>query len=608
MKQNTRNTGPRSSRTKAASAAAGPVKAEPAKMGARARPAPAAKPKKAAKPNTAAAPQPVPAPEGAPPAFLYDLGPMLMTPGNREAIETLSANLARAALTAQGAMAEAVIRRADQAPSMSADPFNIAPAMGEVMSQLARQPERLMRAQADLFTRHLDLWQSTARRMADGQPVEPVVKPGAGDRRFADQEWQSNPVFDVIKQSYLLQSNWLNDLVSGVEDIDPQTKRRAEFFMKMLTDAFSPSNFLISNPAALREAIETRGESLVRGMRNFAADLERGGGSLQITQTDATKFQVGVNVATAPGKVVFQNQLLQLLQFEPTTEAVFDIPLLIFPPWINKYYILDLRPENSMIRWLTSQGFTVFVVSWVNPDGSLAKKTFEDYMIDGIQAAVGAVLKQTGARKVNAVGYCIAGTLLSCTLAYMAAKKDDRIASATFFAAQQDFSESGDLRLFTEEDWLRSIEISMDDAGGFLPGAGDVRHLQRPARQRPGVVVLHQQLPDGQGAQVVRPAVLELGPDAHAQDPAHGVPAPVLSRQRLEPGRAGAGRGEAGPEGDQDAGLRHGVARGPHLPLPLGLSGDAAVRRPGDLHPIGIGPYRRRDQRAGRGQIPDLDQ
>jgi polyhydroxyalkanoate synthase len=430
-----------------------------------------AKSAKSPKAPSAEAPGPAPSQKAdAPSSPFGDLGPLFLAPGNREAIETLSMNLARAALTAQGAMAEAALRRAEPAATVSADPFNVGPAISEVMGQLARQPDRLLRAQADLFSRYMDLWHSTARRIADGQVSEPVVEPGAGDRRFADPGWRSNPVFDVIKQSYLLQSNWLNDLVSSVEDIDPQTKRRAEFFMKMLTDAFSPSNFLISNPAALREAVETRGESLVRGMQNFAADLERGGGNLSISQTDLSKFEVGVNVATAPGKVVFQNALLQVLQFAPTTETVHEIPLLIFPPWINKYYILDLRPENSMIRWLTGQGFTVFVVSWVNPDGRLADKSFEDYMTDGIKAAVAAVLEQTGAKTVNAVGYCIAGTLLSCTLAHMAAQKDQRISSATFFAAQQDFAESGDLRLFTDEDWLRTIEISMDNAGGVLPG------------------------------------------------------------------------------------------------------------------------------------------
>jgi polyhydroxyalkanoate synthase len=421
-------------------------------------------------------PKPAPAAAEAQPnpasasSFMHDLGPLLLSSENRESIERLSMNLARAALTAQSAIAEATLRRADNPGALKSDPFNAGPAIGEVMSRLASQPDRLMRAQAELFSRYMDLWQSTARRVASGGESAPIVSPIPGDRRFSDPEWQVNPLFDVIKQSYLLSSNWLNDLVAGVEDVEPTTKRRAEFFMKMMTDAFAPSNFLMSNPAALREAVETRGESLVRGMQNFAADLERGGGSLQITQTDTSKFEVGVNVATAPGKVVFQNELIQLLQFDPTTETVHDIPLVIFPPWINKYYILDLRPENSMIRWLASQGFTVFVVSWVNPDGSLSEKTFEDYLLNGVQAAVGAALEQTGAKQVNAVGYCIAGTLLSCTLAYMAAKGDKRIGSATFFAAQQDFSESGDLRLFTDEDWLRVIEVSMDTAGGFLPG------------------------------------------------------------------------------------------------------------------------------------------
>ncbi|MGZ5986993.1 MAG: class I poly(R)-hydroxyalkanoic acid synthase, partial [Caulobacteraceae bacterium] len=435
-----------------------PAKAEAAtRIEIKADPAPAA-------PKPATAPPP-----GSDAGFMSELGPLLLAPENRAALEALSMNLARAALTAQGAITEAALRQADRAP-MTADPFNAGPAMKEVMGRLAAQPERLMQAQADLLSRYMDLWQTTARRVASGEAADPVAKPSPGDRRFADPEWDKNPLFDVIKQSYLLSSQWLNDLVSGVEDVEPETKRRAEFFTKMLTDAFSPSNFLMSNPAALKAAVDSRGESLVKGMENFAADLERGGGSLQISQTDLTKFEVGRNVATAAGKVVFENALIQLLQFEPETDKVQEVPLLIFPPWINKYYILDLRPENSMIRWLSGQGFTVFVVSWVNPDPALAEKTFEDYLKDGVEAAVGAVLKQTGAEKVNAVGYCIAGTLLSCALAYFAAKGDKRIGSATFFAAQQDFSESGDLKLFTDEDWLRVIEVRMDESGGVLPG------------------------------------------------------------------------------------------------------------------------------------------
>ncbi|HEX4182200.1 MAG TPA: class I poly(R)-hydroxyalkanoic acid synthase, partial [Caulobacteraceae bacterium] len=320
-----------------------------------------------------------------------------------------------------------------------------------------------------LFSRYMDLWQSTVRRAA-GVDVAPVVEPAKGDKRFNDPDWSDNPMFDVMKQSYLLTSNWLNELVSDVDEVDPLSKRRVEFFTKMLTDAFSPSNFLISNPQALREVARTRGESLVRGMENFAGDLERGGGKLSISQTDSTPFKVGENIATAPGKVVFQNELIQLLQFSPSTSRVHQIPLLIFPPWINKFYIMDLRPENSMIRWLTNQGFTVFVTSWVNPDKRLISKTFEDYMVEGVYAASDAVMAQCGVEHVNTVGYCIGGTLLSCTLAYMAAKGDKRIGSATFFAAQQDFSEAGDLLLFTDDAWLDDVEKQMDAGGGILSG------------------------------------------------------------------------------------------------------------------------------------------
>ena len=384
-------------------------------------------------------------------------------------MEKLSLNLARAALTAQGAMTEAMLRQSDKAAPPSADPLKVGPALTEVMTKLAAQPDRLMKAQADLFEGYLDLWKQSSKRIS-GEQAPPVVEPARGDKRFADPEWRENPVFEVMKQSYLLTANWLNDLVANVEGVDPLAKRRVEFFTRMLTDAFSPSNFLISNPAALREAVRSQGESLVKGAERFAADLERGQGRLSITQTDIERFKVGENVATAPGKVVFQNDLFQLLQFAPSTETVHEIPLLILPPWINKYYILDLRPENSMIRWLTGQGFTVFVTSWVNPDAALGGKTLEDYMTEGAYAAVEQVLAQTGAKQVNTVGYCIGGTLLACTLAHMAARKDKRIASATFFAAQADFAEAGDLLMFTSDEWLADLEGQMDAAGGVLPG------------------------------------------------------------------------------------------------------------------------------------------
>jgi len=395
--------------------------------------------------------------------------PAQMTAEQRAQIEKLSTNLARAALAAQGAIAEMALRSADRPAALTPDPFHVAPALTEVIGRLAAQPDKMMRAQADLFARYLDLWQSAARRMA-GDPVQPVVEPPKGDKRFLDPDWSDNPVFDVIKQSYLLTSNWLNGLVAEVDGVDPMEKRRVEFFMKMLTDAFSPSNFLASNPAALKEVMATGGESLVKGMENFAADLHRGGGQLSIAQTDYERFKLGENVATAPGKVVFRNEIIELIQYSPTTEQVHEIPLVIFPPWINKFYILDLRPENSMIRWLADQGITVFVASWVNPTPELSTKTFEDYMRQGIYEGTAAAMEQCGVPHVNAVGYCIGGTLLSASLAHMAAKGVQPIGAATFFAAQQDFSEAGDLLLFTNEEWLKTLEQKMDEGGGVLSG------------------------------------------------------------------------------------------------------------------------------------------
>jgi polyhydroxyalkanoate synthase len=412
-----------------------------------------------------AAPQPKPASQ--PPPMFESAS---FNPEQRAQIEALSMNLARAALTAQGAIAEMALRQAERPAALSPDPFHVGPALTQVMGRLAAQPDRMMRAQADLFSKYLDLWQTTARR-ATGDAADPVVAPAKGDKRFLDPDWSDNPVFDAIKQSYLLTANFLNDMVSDVEGVDPLEKRRVEFFMRMLTDAFAPSNFLASNPTALREVMATGGQSLLKGMENFQADLNRGGGALSIAQTDYEMFKIGENVATAPGKVVFRNEIIELLQFSPSTEQVYEIPLLIFPPWINKFYIMDLRPENSLIRWLASQGITVFVASWVNPDSSLATKTFEDYMHQGIYEGVGAVLKQTGVDRVNTVGYCIGGTLLSATLAHMAVKGDTSIGSATFFAAQQDFSEAGDLLLFTNEDWLKDLESKMDEGGGVLSGA-----------------------------------------------------------------------------------------------------------------------------------------
>ena len=420
----------------------------------RAAPKPAAKPEPAPEAAKAAQAAPPPAPE--------------MEPPSREAIEQLSMNLAKAAMTAQQAIAEAALKQADRPAALSPDPFNVAPAMTSVMTSLASRPDRLFQAQAELFKGYMDLWTDAARR-ASGEP--PAPQAGRPDKRFADPDWTDNPVFEVMKRSYLLSSEWLNNLIASAEDVDPRVKRRAEFFTKLLTDAFAPSNFLASNPAALRELMATNGESLVKGMQNFAADIERGDGALKISQADYGKFEVGVNVATAPGQVVWRDELFELIQYDAATEQQRAIPLLIFPPWINKFYILDLQPKNSMIRWLSAQGFTVFVCSWVNPDRDKAEFGFSEYLHKGMYRAVEKALEQSRADHINTVGYCIGGTLMGAALAHMAAARDDRVSATTFFAAQHDFAEAGDLLLFTDEHWLKEIEQKMDAAGGVLPGA-----------------------------------------------------------------------------------------------------------------------------------------
>ena len=523
-------------------------------------------------------------------------------------IETLSLNLAKAAMMAQGAMAEAALsqaaRNADGPATLTPDPFNVGPAMTSVMTSLAARPEKLFQAQADLFGRYMDLWSSTARQAAGETP-----DPAPADKRFKDPAWSENPMFDMMRRSYLLTSDWMNGLVAGVEDVDPAVKRRAQFFTRLLTDAFSPSNFLASNPVALKALAETSGESLVKGMQNFAADLERGGGSLRISQADYGKFVVGENVATAPGQVVWRDELFELIQYAPAGETQHDVPLLIFPPWINKFYIMDLQPANSLIRWLSAQGFTVFVCSWVNPDRDKADFGFDDYLEKGVYRAVEKTLEQAGADRLNAVGYCIGGTLLGAGLAHMAAKGDTRVAAATFFAAQHDFAEAGDLLLFTDEHWIAEIERQMDAAGRRPARRGDGRNVQRASIQRPDLVLLHQQLSAGQGSAGLRPVVLERRSDANAKGAAPGLSAPDVRRQRPGQRRVRDRRPGRRPVEGEDPAVFPGQPRGPYRADELGLSLGAAVRRAGrDLHPGRIGPYRRRHQRSGGAEISALDQ
>lgn len=398
-----------------------------------------------------------------------------MTAAEWEALDEVSRNLMQASLKSQKLMSE-VVQKALQGDAVlpKADPFNAAPEFSEVWNHIVHQPELMMQAQADLMKGYLDLWSNTTKRFmaggGDGGTI-PVIEPEQGDKRWKSEDWSANPVFDAIKQSYLLNQHFLMGLVRNVDGVDERTRRKVEFLTRQMTDALSPTNFALTNPDVIRETMASRGENLTRGLQNLMSDLEAGHGRLALRQTDTAGFQVGKDLATTPGQVIFQNDVMELIQYTPATETVKQRPLLIAPPWINKFYIMDLREKNSMIRWLTEQGFTVFLISWVNPGPELKDKTFADYMHEGLFAALHAIEAATGETSVNAVGYCVGGTLLACALAWLEAEgQADRIASATFFAAQTDFEQAGDLLLFIDEYWLKEIERIMDAQGGVLDG------------------------------------------------------------------------------------------------------------------------------------------
>lgn len=385
-------------------------------------------------------------------------------------VEAFSKNLAR--MVEEGGKALAAYMRPREEgqiqTGLSDEVADMVKTFGEVVSYWLADPSRAVELQSRLGKAYLELWGSAVKRMA-GEASEPVVKPDPKDRRFADPEWSTNQFFDFVKQVYLLSANWADNLVRDASGLDPHTRQKAEFYVRQLANALSPSNFVLTNPELLRETLGSNAENLARGMHMLAEDIQAGGGDLKIRQSDASQFEVGRNLAVSPGQVIYENELMQLIQYAPATPNVLTRPLLIVPPWINKFYVLDLTPEKSFIKWCVDQGLTVFVISWVNPDERLATKDFEDYMRQGPLAALDAIEQATGERQVHTIGYCVGGTLLSITLAYMAAKKDSRIASATLFAAQVDFTHAGDLKVFVDEEQLQVLERRMAERG-YLEG------------------------------------------------------------------------------------------------------------------------------------------
>ena len=349
-----------------------------------------------------------------------------------------------------------------------ADPAAIGRLFMDATTKMMADPAKFAEAQSQLIRGYADLWQATAKRMA-GEDAAPVIEPAKEDRRFKDDAWSEDVVFDFIKQSYLLTSDWIGKQVAAVDDTDPKTREKLAFYTRQWLEAMSPTNFAALNPKVLKTAAETKGENLIKGLDHLLRDLEKGKGELRITMTDTAAFELGKNVAVTPGKVVYQNDLMQLLQYAPTTDTVAKRPLLIVPPWINKFYILDLQPKNSFIKWAVDQGHTVFVVSWVNPEKRHADMGFEDYMLLGPLAALDAIEKATGEAEANVIGYCIGGTLTAAMLAYMASKGDTRIKSVTFFTTMVDFSEPGELGVFIDEEQLARLDEHMEKHG-FLDG------------------------------------------------------------------------------------------------------------------------------------------
>ncbi len=354
--------------------------------------------------------------------------------------------------------------------SAASDELGIAKAYMDLYSKMLSNPAGLAAFSTNIMLDYMQLWQSSWMKML-GVQTSPVAAPAKGDGRFRDDDWSSNFLFDYMKQSYLIASRHIQRAVADVEGLSPESEKKVAFFTRQYVDALSPSNFALTNPQVLRETLSSGGQNLLKGLNNLLSDMEKGGGSLRISMTDEKAFQLGKNVATTPGKVVFQTELMQLIQFEPTTRDAYRTPLVIIPPWINKYYILDLRPTNSFIKWALDQGHTVFVISWVNPDARLAQMGFEDYMKQGPLAALDAVEKATGEREVNFIGYCLGGTLLGATLGFLSQKKQiNRVRSATFFVSLLDFSAPGELGVFIDEAQVDNLEKKMYERG-YLEGA-----------------------------------------------------------------------------------------------------------------------------------------
>ena len=389
--------------------------------------------------------------------------------GEGQNLEELNRNLTRVEELSQR-LVTALSARNPANPTLSGPSQDLfAKAMASYWQEMFTNPGKMYEQQLEYWgksVRHfLEAQQAALQGRVSEDADTDAADPLEGDKRFANPLWDTHPYFHYIKQQYALNKQAIEQAVADLDDIDETEKRRLEYFSRQIVDMMSPTNFLGTNPDALEKAVETEGESLVRGLENLVADLEANQGEMVVRLADEDAFELGGNIATTPGEVVYRNHMMELIQYAPATEEVHATPLIIFPPWINKFYILDLKEKNSLIKWITEQGYTLFVVSWVNPDASYADIGMDDYVEDGFLAAIREVKAITGQRTVNAVGYCIAGTTLHLVLALMARRGDKSVKSATFFTALTDFSEQGEFTPFLQDDFIDGIEQEVVEQG-----------------------------------------------------------------------------------------------------------------------------------------------
>ncbi len=377
--------------------------------------------------------------------------------------EAFSANLSRALESSGRALSAYLKPRANGDPAEAGELQEVIKTLTSVTNYWLSDQQRAAEIQTRIGKSYLELLNSAARRLS-GEKTTPAAEPSPKDKRFQDPEWKTNQFFDFLMQAYLLTTQLANDLVKNANGLDPHTRKKAEFYIQQVANAISPSNFVLTNPEVLRQTLASNGDNLVRGMTMLAEDIEAGHGTLKIRQS-AANLEVGRDLALTPGKVIYQNDIMQLIQYEPATESVLRTPLLIVPPWINKFYILDLNRQKSFVQWCVNQGITVFLISWVNPDKTLGGKTFEDYMREGPLTAMDVIEQVTGEMRVHTMGYCVGGTLLATTLAWLAEKRRVRVTSATLLAAQVDFTHAGDLMVFVDESQIANLERDMKHTG-----------------------------------------------------------------------------------------------------------------------------------------------